>query len=65
MRKREKNLIIALILMPIICIITMIIGSIFNITKIVVGIIATIVLFAIILKICMALISAYRSNIKK
>lgn len=65
MKKRSKSLITVLVLLPIVCIIIMAIGIALNIVKLAVYIILALVLLAVISKICMVLISAYKSYSNK
>ena len=66
MKKRNKGLITTvLILVPIICIIGVLIGIIFDTAEFAVYFILALVLFAIISKICMTLISIYKSHVDK
>lgn len=64
MKKRDKNLIAALILIPVICILIMVVGIALDAVKTAVYIIFTLVLIAVISKICMVLVSLYKSHVK-
>lgn len=65
MRKRNKILTNAFIIIPIICIIMIVIGIIFNNVKLAVYVILALILIAIVFKICLAIISTFRSHISK
>ena len=61
MKKCDKSLIAALILIPVICILIMAAGIA---VKLAVYIIFSLVLIAVISKICMVLVSLYKSHVK-
>ena len=65
MRRRNKILTTALIIIPIICIIMIIIGILFNNVKLAVYVIFALILIAVISKICMTSISFFKSHINK
>ena len=65
MKKRNKSLVTALIVIPIICIIMILVGIVFNNVKLAVYVILALILIAIISKICMAISGIFRSHISK
>ncbi len=64
MKKCDKSLIAALILIPVICILIMAAGIALDAVKLAVYIIFSLVLIAVISKICMVLVSLYKSHVK-